>query len=222
MKIGESIYRVKKVIKGIKEDAFITDRFVYSMLIKYAKLYMKRQQLNQMTGFSAFFKTIPCIDLIDVDTVAACCNVKSGITIKRSKDKLPSILDGGYGPLIRFVGSIDRYTKANRTDSSTYASITKSSNFKYNKEAYYWIIDNYLYIPNVEWDSALMEVIPEGDISYLMCLPDSEKCKLVQDTDLSVPDYLLAEIEQNVIKELATTYQIPTDVVTDDKQSQLR
>lgn len=222
MKIGESISRVKKIIKAIKEDAFITDRFIYSMIIKYSKLAMKRYQMNQMTGFSSFFKTIPCIDLIDVDTVSACCGIKSGITIKRSKDKLPSIIQGSYGPLVRFVGSIDRYTKANKTDSSTYASITKSTNFKYNKEIYYWIVDDYLYIPNVEWPSALLEVIPDGDISYLLCTSDEQKCKIVQQTDLSVPDFLLAEIEQNVIKEISISYQVPTDVVTDDKQSQLR
>ena len=221
MIIGESTSRVRNVVKAVKQDAFVTDRFIYSLIIKYAKLAMKRYQINQMIGFNAFFKTIPCIDLIEIDTIAECCGVTSGIKIKRSKDKLPGIIQGNYGPLVRLVSSIDRYTTAYSTVPRTYNSISNSTSFKYNNNVYYWLLDGYLYIPNVEWDSALMEVIPDGDISYLLC-DNSQKCIVLQDQELSVPDFLLAEVESNVIKEMTISLQIPPDPAISDKQNQAR
>lgn len=221
MKIGEGTSRVRNVVKAVKQDAFVTDRFIYSLILKYAKLAMKRYQINQMIGFNAFFKTIPCVDLIEVDTIAECCGITSGIKIKRSKEKLPNIIQGNYGPLVRLVSSVDRYTIAYPTVPRTYNSISNSTTFKYNKNVYYWLLDGYLYIPNVEWDSALMEVIPDGDISYLLC-DESQKCVAMQDLELAVPDFLLAEVESNVIKEMTISLQIPADPATDDKQNQAR
>ena len=42
--IGESISRVRGIIKAAQEDAFLTDRFVYSIISKYAKVALRRQQ----------------------------------------------------------------------------------------------------------------------------------------------------------------------------------
>ena len=41
--IGETISRVRNTIKGVREDAFLTDRYLYSVILKYAKLYIRRQ-----------------------------------------------------------------------------------------------------------------------------------------------------------------------------------
>ncbi len=41
--IGESISRVRNIIKAVTMDAFVTDRVIYSLIQKYAKMYIKRQ-----------------------------------------------------------------------------------------------------------------------------------------------------------------------------------
>jgi len=33
--IGESISRVRNVLKAVKEDPFLTDRFIYSLIMKF-------------------------------------------------------------------------------------------------------------------------------------------------------------------------------------------
>ena len=81
------------------------------------------------------------VDLIDVDKVAACCEVKSGVIIKRTKDKLPNIIEGINGPLLRTVASIDGSVDVVRTTPQLYTSLQKTSGFKYNKKKYYWLLD---------------------------------------------------------------------------------
>ncbi len=132
--VGEAISRVRNTLKAVKEDAFLTDRTIYSLLLKYAKTLIKRED-NQfrLMKISSIFKVMPYVELIDVDKVeAGCIGVYSGCYFKRSKEKLPSILDGMFGPIIRTVSSIDGTIELYRTDPGTWVSMTKlysDSNF---------------------------------------------------------------------------------------------
>jgi hypothetical protein len=139
--IAEAISRVRNGIKAVDADSFITDRLIYSNILKYAKMFIKRQDgQTSQAKFNSLYKRLPCIDLIEVDKVAACCEVQSGVKIKRSKDKLPSILEGSNGPLLRTVASIDGSTEVFRTTPQLYTSLQKTSGFRYNKKKYYWLL----------------------------------------------------------------------------------
>ena len=41
--IGEVISRVRNQMKSVRQDAFLTDRFLYSIISKHAKWLMKRE-----------------------------------------------------------------------------------------------------------------------------------------------------------------------------------
>lgn len=219
--IGDSVSRVRNTVKGVKEDAFITDRFIYSLILKYAKVLIRRQDNeNKIMRFQSLFEVIPCVPLIEVDKIEACCsNIKTGCTFMRTKDKLPQILEGVYGPLFRSVTSIDGSTELRKTYPTTYLSMTRSTTFKYNTNKYYWYLDGYLYFPNIQWDSIRVEGLWEEDINYLKC--DGDVCTKRQDNQTHIPEYLFAEIEAMVLKDLGFTLQIPQDR-GDDSQNQLR
>jgi hypothetical protein len=217
--IAEAISRVRNALKAVKEDPFLTDRQIYYVLTKYAKTLIKRED-NQfrLMKISSIFKVLPYIELIDVDKVeAGCIGVYSGCYFKRSKDKLPTILDGMFGPIIRTVSSIDGGIEMFRTDPGTWVSITKSTTFKYNKRPYFWYLNGYIYVPNVDWDAIRMEAIFENDVPTC----DSDDCQLIQDQPINVPEYLFSEIEQFALKELTMIAQLPVDS-TDDSQNILR
>jgi hypothetical protein len=217
--IGESISRVRNILKAVKEDPFLTDRQLYFAIQKFAKTLIKRED-NQfrLMKISSIFKVLPYVELIDVDRVdAGCIGVYSGCYFKRSKDKLPSILDGLFGPLIRTVSSIDGGIEMFRTDPGTWVSITKSTTFKYNKRPYFWYLNGYIYVPNVDWDAIRIEAIFENDVPTC----NSDDCMIMQDQPLNVPEYLFSEIEQFVIQEYSTTMQIGVDQ-SDDGQNILR
>jgi hypothetical protein len=217
--VGEAISRVRNTLKAVKEDAFLTDRQIYSLLLKYAKTLIKRED-NQfrLMKISSIFKVLPYIELIDVDKVeAGCIGVYSGCYFKRSKEKLPSILDGMFGPIIRTVSSIDGTIELYRTDPGTWVSMTKTTTFKYNRSIYFWYLNGYLYIPNVDWDAIRMEAIFEGKVESC----DSDPCEVKQEEQFALPEYLFSEVEQFTLQELTMTLKVPADSV-DDSQNILR
>ena len=218
---GESISRVRNLIKGVKEDAFITDRFLYSLIIKYGKLLIKRQDNeNKIMRFQSLFEVIPCLELVEVDKVEACCTgIKTGCTIRRTKERLPDVLEGSYGPLIRSITSLDRSIEVYRTYPSVFSSIANSKNYRYNTKKYYWFLDGHLYFPNIEWEGVLIEGLWENNVNYLKC--DGDECMLMQEHPLHIPEYLFAEMEQMVIRDLGLFIQMPNET-QDDKQSPLR
>ena len=136
---------------------------------------------------------------------------------KRSKEKLPTILDGMFGPLFRTVSSIDGTIEMFRTDPGTWVSITRSTTFKYNKRPYFWYLNGYVYCPNIDWDAIRIEAIFENKVETC----DTDVCDPRQDEIYNVPEYLFSEIEQFVVKDLTMTLQVPSDGA-DDGQNTLR
>jgi len=217
--IGETISRVRNTLKAVKEDAFLTDRIIYSSLLKYSQTLIKRED-NQfrLMKISSLFRVLPYIELIDVDKVeAGCLGVYSGCYFKRSKEKIPGILNGMEGPIIRTTSSIDGTIEMFRTDPGTWVSMTKTTTWKYNRNFYFWYLDGYIYCPNVDWEAIRMEAIFEGTIDTC----NTKECETRQNEPFSLPEYLFSEVEQFVIKELTMTMSIPTDG-PDDSQNTLR
>lgn len=219
--INDVVSRVRAQIKATKQDAFITDRMIYSFVIKSAKYLMKREDgKNKLMAFSSVIQTMDFVELQEIDKVEACCTgVSSNCTFKRTKDKLPVFLQGYFGPLIRTISSLDGSEELQPILPSTYLHISKSKNFKYNTSKYYWFLNDYLYFPNLEWESVRIEGIFEDDISAWTCEEDS--CIKRQDQTFNVPDYLLVEIEGQVYKDIIGLYQIPQDQDV-DKQNPAR
>lgn len=220
---AEAISRLRGILKAVKEDPFITDRFLFSIFMKYAKFVIRRQDNEgKIMSYDSLFQFIPCVELVEVDVIPACClGIKTGCTIRRTKDPLPEFLQGSEGPLIRAVGSLDLSVELARTTPNLYANLTKLSTFKYNKTKYYWLLENYIYVADVEWEAIYLEAIFNDDIASYVCTKDSDKCTPAQELPLNVPEYLMAEIEQLALKELLTSGQLPSDG-PDDSQNVLR
>ena len=64
--IGQAISRVRNTLKAVKEDPFLTDRTIYSALLKYGQTLIKRED-NQyrLMRMSQIFKVMPYVELID-------------------------------------------------------------------------------------------------------------------------------------------------------------
>jgi len=219
--IGDAVSRIRNVLKGVKEDPFITDRFIYSVLSKYSKMLIRRQDNeNKIMRFQSLFEPLPCVELVEVDKVEACCSgIKSKCIIKRTKDKLPTVLEGSYGPLFRSITSIDTSVEMIKTYPVTYTAMTRTTNFKYNTSKYYWYLNGYLYFPNIDWEAVRIEGLWEARITDLVC--DGDSCTLRQEDNFHIPEYLFAEMEQMALKEISTSATIPSDG-PNDKQNIIR
>ena len=213
--IGDIVSRIRNQIKGVKQDSFMTDRMIYSFVLKHAKWLMKREDSkNKLMAFSGVMQTMDFVELTEVDKVEACCTgIKSDCMIKRTKEKLPVFLQGYFGPLIRTIASLDGSEELQPILPTAYIGIANSKNYKYNKTKYYWYINDYIYFPNLEWDAVRIEGIFEDDISAFTCANDF--CISKQDQPFNVPDYLIGELEGQVFKDLMGIYQIPPDMAVD-------
>lgn len=222
--IGDAISRVRNSLKGVKEDPFLTDRFLYSLIMKYAKTFMFRDsKLLNLFKDSSVFKEIPCVELIEVDKVEACCaSIKTSCSFMRSKNPIPkiSVINGSY--VIRGVTTLDYSQKLHQTQPSVYANMARSTSFKYNPHKYFWIANDYLFVPDVTWEGVRIQAMFEDDISEWQCsVTDKTICTLKQDESLNIPEHLFTEIEQMIRQELLMTMQIPAEGA-DDNQSLLR
>lgn len=209
--INDIVSRIRNQMKAVKQDSFITDRMIHTFVMKHAKWLMKREDSkNKLMAFTSVIQTMDFVELVEVNKVEACCTgIRSDCTIKRTKDKLPVFLQGYFGPLIRTIASLDGAEELQPILPTTYSTLTKSKNFRFNKTKYYWFIDDYIYFPNLEWEAVRIEGIFEDDISAWTC--EEDNCIPRQDQSFNVPDYLLAEIEAQVFKDMMGILQIPQD-----------
>jgi hypothetical protein len=210
--ISEVISRIRNQIKAEVQDAFVTDRYVYSLINKFAQLYMRRQDVsNKLMRFNSVWKVLPYIELIEVDKIEAeCVGVYSGCTFMRTKDKLPKMIEGYWGPLIRSVTSIDGSTSLQPTYPSTYVSMTRTSTFRYNTTRYFWYLNGYLYVPNVTWNAIRLEGVFDSDISDWLC-DQKDKCIPRYEQQMNIPEAMFAEIEQQVLATMINTFKLPSE-----------
>ena len=217
--IGEIVSRVRGQIKSEAQDAFMTDRYIYSLILKYAQLYMRRQDSsNKLMKFNSVWQTLAYVELIEIDKIEAkCSGIQSGCTIKRTKETLPTFMEGYWGPLIRTVSSIDGSIEMQATSPGTYTSMTKTTSFKYNTTKYFWFLNGYLYLPNVAWDAIKVEGVFEGDISSWDC-DEKNDCIPRYLQNMYIPEFLFAEIEAQVLGGMFNTLKIPAED-SDNKQN---
>ena len=92
--IGDVLSRVRGQIKAESEDAFVTDRYVYSLIKKYATLLIRRQDSsNKLMKFNSVWQTLDFVELIEIDKIESdYCGIKSDCKIKRTKNKLKTTL----------------------------------------------------------------------------------------------------------------------------------
>jgi len=221
--VGEAVSRVRNVLKAVKEDPFLTDRLIYSLIMKVAKTLIKRDdRIESLFKYKSLFKELPCVELIEVDKVDACCiGIKTQCTFRRTKDKLPKLMEIGDMQVIRSVSTLDYSKKATQSYPTVYTNMTRTSGFKYNKQNYYWFLDGHIYIPNVTWEAIRIQAIFDEDISDELCNVEPGECTQEQDRELAIPEHLFTEIEQMVIQQLLTAGQIPSDGA-DDSQNVMR
>lgn len=222
--IGDAVARVRESWKMVTEDAFVTDRYIHSIILKYGKKIIKQRWARKsLYRNHNLFEELPYLELIPTDIVSAgCMGIKTGCTVMRTKHKLPKMMEIDTGPVIRSVSTLDYSTELHPIQPIQYVNATKRSGFEYNTQQYYWILDGHIYIPDVDWEAVRMHAIFEEAIPKELCFPETAvDCVYEQDRTLSIPEDILADVEGMIQQELSVKVQIPHDGA-DDSQNALR
>lgn len=222
MTIGESISRVRGIIKATKEDAFLPDRFVYSVISKYAKTLLKNEQSDRkLMRYDNLFEMLEFVELEEVSKIEAeCAPIRTNCTIMRTVKKLPSLFNGRTGPLIRKVYSIDGSYEFEPTTISQFISIANSSDYHLNNAKHYWFRSGHLYFPNWDGEGIMVDGLWEGILDGY-CRSNDNDCRPMQEREFPLPDHLFSDVERLAEQEFLTPIKIPSDG-SDDNQNPLR
>ena len=219
--IGEAVSRARTLIKSVKQDANLTDRFLYSLIMKHGKLLMRRQDnLNRIKKFNSIFKPLHFVELEEIDRAElSCMGITSCCKIYRTKDKLPKMIEGYWGVLIRTITSLDQSQQVYHTYPTTYEQMTTQTYFKYNTKKYFWYLDGHLYFPNLVWNAVRLDAVFESstDVDKYNCATNEDACVRMQDLGISIPDFLFSEIDELVKRDLTVMLQIPPDTKHDQQ-----
>lgn len=224
--INSILSRIRPKVKAIKKDAFITDRYLFSLVMKFAPALLKREDSkNVLISTPGIYETIPYVELVNANKIETTCfKLPFGPKIKRTKHRLPEMWMGYYGPLLKSVSSISGPATNPQDegdlqfiDPSEYANIIRLKTSKYNKTKYYWFADGYLWFPNLEWEAVRIVGLFNSDIKSFGC-EECKDCSFRQDHSFPFPDYLLPELENFIYQDLGAPLKIPSDG-TDDKQN---
>lgn len=211
-RIGDITSRIRGSIKAVRQDSWVTDQYIYSLFLKYAAVRIKQldDKGNRLYNFSSIFETLDYVKLEETDWVeAGCSGIKSYRTFRRTCDPLPMFMEGKFGPMVRSITSLDGRIPFQMTSLDNYVLISKQNSFRYNTTKYCWWLNDRLYFPDVQYPAIRIEGMFQDDISKFKCNYD-DCCKPRQEQSLNVPDYILSEIEDNVLKEINQEMRIPS------------
>lgn len=147
----EIVSKVKSELRLTSSDILITDRLVLS-IVQAINIKLVIQQLQRRIGVNSpnLFTDIPCLKMTPVP-LYTCCDTTSDCMVASSQMKLPALVEGYYGNVVRGVFSIDSKVKFTELPNpNNYVNLSKI--YPKSKKVYYWIQNGYLYIsdPNIE------------------------------------------------------------------------
>ena len=223
---------VRSMHKLLSTDSLITDRVIASEIKNNSLLLIKREtNLRKLWATDTLFTTLPCLEMVEVP-ISECCDYVDPCTIARSKHKLPRIAEGNYQYIIQGVYSINAMSgqgkKLKEITINRYINLLKLPIIK--NEAYYWIMNGYLYVSNPLLQairiSALFEEDVPNDILYPECCCGEDiilddYCKNPLDKPYAVPGYLQTQVLELTTKKLLQTYfNLKTDITSDGLDGQ--
>ena len=221
MILNKIIYDIREKLKLNTDDIDITDEYIYH-LIEVKRSFLIKQRFSKFTrNIPEEIRQLICVDLEVVDSIsdAPCFG-----DILKSKDRIPAMLEiGGRSALlaVRFEDMLFPHINIVSTERLPFVGYNK-----WLKKQIYVALDadNYLYFKSdnpLHFNLKQVKVVgvfadTEG-ASKLNCTA-TEECDIFKEEYL-IEDYLLTDLINMVVKELAPTLNIPNDKVNNSDES---
>jgi hypothetical protein len=212
IKVGEFISEVRNTLRSASVDEWIPGKLIHYKGISYSALFLKREADDKrLHKYTNLWTTIPCLEMVEDDVINCCSEFIPNCTkVVRSKEKLPDLYSTRFGYLIQ-VYSLD-YSKQYTIASPRQYKYYQMGTFKDPRKRYAWLENGYLVIP----DTMAKSVIVKGmftDKSKALALSCKDEdstdtsCVSLLDQDFVIPEHLIADVKNAVVKELAEIYK---------------
>lgn len=215
LKKRELISQVKNQLRMVNADYKISNKFIWLIIDKHVRWLIKREgEKMRLVKNQFLFQTLKCVEVEEAPAIDDCCGIRSRCTVQRTKHKLPKLYEDGYGVVIKSVYSLDGSQEFQPISIQQYIRKLENPNSKYDKALYYYYNNGWLYFPKSKIKMVMVKGYFEEDIAkYNHCCDDYDidPCKTKLDEQLNLPDYLLGELLEHVIKDLIVTKQVQPD-----------
>lgn len=214
---GEIISRIANGLKALTKDSYISGRYIVNIARTKAKFLMSQKwdelSLNKEDDI---IKSVPCFRLQRIKS-KDCGIVEFRLCDKLMKSccKLPEVISGKKGPSILSVLSVDGGLSYRYITPRQYSDI-KRRKYKSGSQGYFYIKDDYLYLPDSLNEVVDMELITtdkdEAD-SVSECIDSSDietGCKSKLESDFVCPDRFLELVIRDTIQEVGNFYRTST------------
>jgi hypothetical protein len=211
--------RISQVLDGFKvstDDTSLYEEFIYNELRDVANELM-RQETDKGRMDESNAQPLFNFELKQVD-ISECDKFQSGITILKSVNKLPKIIDNErFGKLVFSI-----YTNTGtRLELITFNRWDSMKRKRYSmKLPSCFILNDYLYVVNYDELATCLSVnllaFFEDPIEvYEM---ETGECVYIPDQPFYIPGYLAGRVIRMVKESLSRTYNIAPDIRNDAKE----
>lgn len=197
-------------------DSNYSNQFLYNVLLNHAKWLIRREVSGgRIYSNTSFFQTLSCQVVIEVPTVDACCPIKTGCKIYRTKEKIPLTWIDTDGPIIKSVSSVDGSTDFFYTNMGTWQSKKNDPYQQMMDVKYTFFADGYLWFPDHNPHLVNIYGFFMDDISDKNGCGEKE-CTRYLDTLFMVPGWLEGEMFAKALEQVAgITKRLPEDTQID-------
>jgi hypothetical protein len=210
MKNSELAARVVGDINALTKDQHVSRRQIMAIAQQKTGSYIAQRLADgTLYGDEDLFTRITCFEMEKVNTVACpFTELRNCRILMKSKKPLPKLIYSKTGASVRSVTTIDDQTIFYPSNLNK-ASLQRNLPYGYITINSYYILDNYLYIPDVPVEAVNIVVLTQDQVDT----DDGDcQCKSYWDYNFVCPE----KIRENVIQETTKEVMIRLGIVVDE------
>lgn len=198
-------------LRAVNLDDKVSKRYILNKLRGFAALFIKRDtEARKLLNVSDIWLDVPCVELCEAPLIE-CCNIDipNCKFVMKSKKKVSETYETSYKELLEVHNPT--YAKEFRQITpKEYKNIT-AREFQDKRIKYFWISNGYIVIPDSRVEVVTLRgvfVNPAEAKKMSACLEqEGDECVTLLDQPFNCPDYLVAVVKQETLKDLFNFYK---------------
>lgn len=209
--LRSAVSDINNDLAAVDLDSRFSYRFIASKLKGKIETIFRQDSIDRtIFNLNEIWKPLRCIELEDANEESCSEYYEYCDCLKKSVKKIPQVFSGKYGNFIKIL-SVNRDIEFKQIKPFEYKEI-KNREFKSKKIKYYWIEDDYLYLPDCFLEEVKGYGIFKDSQEADLFNGDIGPCYLPLDSVLLAPTYIIDAAKTAVGTELA---QINRRIVPD-------
>jgi len=221
MLVKQFISDIQTTVKATTSDEFLPPRYIYYEAQNIISDFLKKDNdaKKKLARLQDGWSEIDCIELEEIPVIqCGDVDVRLCDKVMKSIHRLPESYSFSFGNIISHVASINFSYFFDPVNPRQWNNIQKRQ-YKDKSKYYYYIIDNYLYIPvpkNVDLPVGIvrmkayfMDKAKVEDFKNLRdCkeCPKNAPCKSPLEYEMVIPSYLINDVKKELLSRLSSLY----------------